>query len=519
MPRKKKKVKNVGVVDRDTPFVADDPLMKRLKVYVRHGKNVLFVGKKGVGKTSIVRALWDLEKLNYKFFSAATMDPWVDFLGVPREQVGEDGEKYLDLVRPREFQDDTIEALFFDEFNRAPKKVRNAVMELIQFKSINGKKFSNLKVVWAAINPENDEDEEYDVEALDPAQKDRFHIQIDLKYEPSYAYFSYKYGPETAEAAISWWKSIQDPKVLNEVSPRRLDYALEIDKIVGGNLDDVLPKASNPAALRKALRQRPALAMLRALKKDKNKETAREFLEDDNNFYCVIPEIMKIDADMDFFLPLLEEERLNNLIVKEVVVQNWCWRAYKREPIIKNALNQIVEAGTSRILTQQIKKRFQQDNLRDVADIPDKPKVNKDYIEPASNMELPEKSNWKDLDELLEQIRTDRNLKNTFTRAKACQDICQTIPAQITKNEAIQVLDIMDRIIKDTHPNMIAKWKDNLMGTINACVKELLVDNYQFSKFKGDYPNVLQYVVNNDGFYLEVGESCENKNKIEVVHN
>lgn len=519
MPRKKKEVQSVEVADRDAPFVADDPLMKRLKVYVQHGKNVLFVGKKGVGKTSIVRALWDVEGLNYKFFSAATMDPWVDFLGIPREQVGDDGEKYIDLVRPKEFQDDTIEALFFDEFNRAPKKVRNAVMELIQFKSINGKKFSNLKVVWAAINPEDDEDEEYDVEALDPAQKDRFHIQIALKYEPSHAYFSHKYGPETAEAAISWWKSIQDPKVLNEVSPRRLDYALEINELAGGNLDDVLPKASNPAALRKALKQRPALAMLRALKKDKDKEAARAFLEDDNNFYCVIPEIMKTSADMDFFVPLLEEERLNNLIAKEVVVQNWCWQVYKREPVIKNALTQIMDAGTSRILTQQIKKRFQQDNLRDVADIPDKPKVNKDHIDPAANVELPDKATWKNLPELLEQIRNDRNLKNTFTRAKACQDICQTIPAQITEDEAIEVLGIMDRIIKDTHPNMLKKWKDNMMGVINACVKELLADKYQFGKFKEDYPNVLQYVVNNDGFYLEVGESCKNKKKVELVQN
>lgn len=28
-------------------------------------------------------------------------------------------------------------------------------MELIQFKSINGKKFNNLKVIWAAINPDD----------------------------------------------------------------------------------------------------------------------------------------------------------------------------------------------------------------------------------------------------------------------------------------------------------------------------------------------------------------------------
>ena len=41
----------------------------------------------------------------------------------------------------------------FDELNRAKPKVRNAVMELIQFRSINGIKFNNLRMIWAAINP------------------------------------------------------------------------------------------------------------------------------------------------------------------------------------------------------------------------------------------------------------------------------------------------------------------------------------------------------------------------------
>jgi MoxR-like ATPase len=48
---------------------------------------------------------------------------------------------YLELVRPKAFRDDEVQALFFDEFNRSHKNKRNAVMELMQFKSINGRKF------------------------------------------------------------------------------------------------------------------------------------------------------------------------------------------------------------------------------------------------------------------------------------------------------------------------------------------------------------------------------------------
>ena len=134
------------------------------------------------------------------------MDPWVDFVGVPKEKIDANGVSYLDLIRPKHFQNDEVEAIFFDEFNRANKKILNSVMELIQFKSINGKKFNNLKIIWAAINPEDDEQEHYSVEELDPAQLDRFHVIVDVPYIPNADYFRKVYGNDMADSAITWWK-------------------------------------------------------------------------------------------------------------------------------------------------------------------------------------------------------------------------------------------------------------------------------------------------------------------------
>ena len=159
---------------------------QKMDHWIETNRNVLFCGRHGVGKTACIIESFDRNNLNWKYFSAATMDPWVDFIGCPKEKV-EDGKSYLELIRPKEFQNDEIEAIFFDEYNRSHKKVRNAVMELIQFKSINGRKFENLRFIWAAINPE-DEDE-YDVEALDPAQKDRFHVHVEVPYKPDLVYF------------------------------------------------------------------------------------------------------------------------------------------------------------------------------------------------------------------------------------------------------------------------------------------------------------------------------------------
>ena len=66
----------------------------------------------------------------------------------------------------------------FDELNRAHLRVLNAVLEIIQFKSINGELLPNLKMVWAAINPP---ESDYQVEDLDPALVGRFHMYVKIK--------------------------------------------------------------------------------------------------------------------------------------------------------------------------------------------------------------------------------------------------------------------------------------------------------------------------------------------------
>lgn len=178
---------------------------------------------------------------NWAYFSAATMDAWVDFIGVPKAVTRKDGTTVLDLIRPARFADDKVEALFFDEYNRSPVKVCNAVMELIQFKSINGRKFKNLKVIWGAINPW-DEDEKYHVEKVDPAQLDRFPIKIDMPYKLERSYFKKKHGA-IATPFMQWW-NLHSQEIKYKISPRLLDQSIDIYKVGGGTsfrlLDDYI---------------------------------------------------------------------------------------------------------------------------------------------------------------------------------------------------------------------------------------------------------------------------------------
>ena len=203
-------------------------------------------GRQGVGKSSIINAMVERNKLSHKYYTASLMDPYLTLIGVPKEGKNENGESFLDFIKPTEFADDSVEFIFLDEFNRAPPAVRNAVMELIQFKSINGRKLKNLKAVWAAINP-YDDNETFNVQELDPAQKDRFHVYYQLPYAPDEHYFTGKFGSHMSKTAIKWWNDIPED-IRSEVSPRRMDYALEMYQM-GGDVSDVITQLARPESL------------------------------------------------------------------------------------------------------------------------------------------------------------------------------------------------------------------------------------------------------------------------------
>lgn len=289
----------------------------KLKFWASNNYNVCFSGKHGVGKTAQVKELFNelYGELgtDWLYFSASTMDPWVDFVGVPKETVGEDGVAYLTLIRPEVFARDQVKAIFIDEFNRAPKKIRNAIMELLQFSSINGHRFNKLEVIWTAINPP-DEDDTYDVDDIDPAQMDRFHIHADIPYDVSKSYFISKYGAEMGEGAIEWWRGLPDSgKKL--VSPRRLDYALDCFS-KKGDVRDILPEQTNTTKLMSVLYHGPIKKKVNILYSDGDPEKVIEEFKDNNVLDAIIEFVMESDKYLKFFLPLVPSEKLTALFSK-----------------------------------------------------------------------------------------------------------------------------------------------------------------------------------------------------------
>ena len=316
-----------------------------LDMYIKHNMNVMFIGKHGTGKTTMILEAFKRNDINYVYFSGATMDPWVDFIGIPKERIDPITKKsHTELVRPKDFcEDSEVEAIFIDEYNRAREKVRNAVMELIQFREINGMKFPNLRFIWTAINPDDeDEDLSYDVERLDPAQKDRFPIQIDIPYFPSLPYFKKKYGM-SGVGAVEWWKELSEEHK-NLVSPRRLEYAVSWNE-KGGDIRAIITgKEINVNALKQRLVGGSISVKLENLAANGTESERVEAFSNINFVTTALPLIIKNDEYIKLFLSYIPKEHISLMLSEE--------DGKKATKIIDNAPSEIISPIIGEILSE-----------------------------------------------------------------------------------------------------------------------------------------------------------------------
>jgi len=449
--------------------------------WIKNENNVLLAGLQGVGKTAMIKAAFERNGLNWRYFSAATMDPWTDFVGVPKERTNEKGESYLDFVLPKDFADDSVEALFFDEFNRAPKKVRNAVMELMQFKSINGRHFKNLKVVWAAVNPKDSEDMSFDVDEIDPAQEDRFHIQVEIPYKPSYAYFVGKYGEDQAKAATDWWDSL-DASTKLMVSPRRLDYALECFE-AQSEIRYVLPREANAAALYSKLHRGSPEKTLKNLMKENNVVKARQFLGFQQNITALENSIKEDEAIRKFALPLLSAENIATLLTSHKEIKN---EVYSNPHAYREIITNIANGSQNRklkkecidllpVLNRDVKEGDGPIDMIPVHDLPEaSPKWERKHF--SSNFKIKDDYDIVDSDafdgdtdaKLKDLVSKSIMARNSYYRGQIITGLTEVVSKELNSEQSKICLKLIEYILSKSNSKSIQD-KTNLPILFNTC--------------------------------------------------
>lgn len=440
---------------------------EKLDFWIKNNLNALFIGHYGSGKTTRILDAFKRNKLNFKYFSASTMDPWCDFIGVPKV-MSDDKGAYLDYVLPRDLRDDTIEAIYMDEFNRSHKKVRNAVMELLQFKSINGRPFKNLKIIWAAINPEDEGD--YQVEALDKAQKDRFQIQVPIAYEPSLAYFSEKFDVKQAKAAINWWQTLS-PELQMEVSPRRLEYAVQMFNMPGGNIRDVLPHATNPSKLNSLLKSGPIDDRMKEMLEKNDHEGAKKFFQVENNFATAVKQITKdIPDDVNqhdwklFFLQAISTEKLQAMLATDEEAYNFVIGNADKAPMFHKMISDVLAANTGP-LVRRLKKEIDSNSTLSAL-------FNNS---PSGLTEKPYHSNRTSKTPWGQHLAAwlAMPMEVTPERIKIYDEIVDWIPKVLTLQEAVQTLELINMLASRSQAATLKQQFKHLVGVLNHCIDQI----------------------------------------------
>lgn len=229
----------------------EDKVAKALRFCIDNGYNLHLVGDYGIGKTSLVRRLQDPDNPVYPggidvvIFDATQMTP--ENLGVPVPvRVIRDGAEVavLDFLIYDQFLRERPYILVVDELKRATTRTKNALMEIIQERTLHGTPLGGLRAVVALDNPSGNafsalptDDSSaasaagftYSVGDLDPAQQTRFAVNLHVTAsDTGWAdYLRSQYG-EVAEPFIAFWNEDLTDAERVMFSPANVEDAIQL---------------------------------------------------------------------------------------------------------------------------------------------------------------------------------------------------------------------------------------------------------------------------------------------------
>lgn len=179
------------------------------------------IGKHGIGKSSVVAQYAKEEGYSFHPFFLSQMNDCGDLLGLPEFDRDKNGKAIsTSFIHPAKLPKKPRSILFFDELNRAPKELLQAIFQLALEGTVHDYTLPEDSMIIMAMNPATD-----DYSVLDFADKafaDRFvHINLDPTHEEFHSYMTSRYGTSAVSEFLK-----QQTKLLEEtdLAPVTLDF-------------------------------------------------------------------------------------------------------------------------------------------------------------------------------------------------------------------------------------------------------------------------------------------------------
>jgi len=131
-------------------------LMQMLRFYIKNGGNLMTFGPAGIGKTEMAMQACELEGYDFVYLNLSVLEA-PDLMGLPvvdeRSDVKRSEYALPKMLPPRGSLDKPI-VLLVDEADKAKPELQNPMLELFQFRSVNGTKLDIHAVVATGNLPD-----------------------------------------------------------------------------------------------------------------------------------------------------------------------------------------------------------------------------------------------------------------------------------------------------------------------------------------------------------------------------
>jgi hypothetical protein len=143
----------------------------------------------------------------------------------------------------------------------------------------------------------------------------------------------------------------------DKVSPRRLQYALDI-YLERGDMRDVLPPSCNVNKLIQILKNGPITDRLDFVMNARSISGAKKMMENENDFDSAIKYILKSTDYLDFYGPLLPNEKISALLDSSDDFCNHAITSISKHPVFHKICKDVMEANQNAKLCKKIRRHL-----------------------------------------------------------------------------------------------------------------------------------------------------------------